>query len=159
MTSNYLKVNKDSKSFLSNLKSLSQSDSSGIYKLYYFAEGKPKTIQRLFAEDTDGLLYIGMTEGPLHIRVGNLQKALYDNSKKDELGPASSGHTQMGKKYYRIRRKINIDDLYIQVFSKDNPKKAETDAIEHYVSQFAELPPLNGQYGSFEPVWDIFQQI
>ncbi len=156
MKKNYLKVNQDSKSFLIHLKSLSQSDNSGIYKLYYFEDGKPRTIQRLFAEDSDGILYIGMTEGLLLLRVGNLHKALVANSNIDEIKPASSGHTQIGKKYYRIRKKINVDDLYIQIFPHANPKQAETDAIEKYVNEFAELPPLNGQYGSYDPDWSIF---
>lgn len=97
-----------------------------------------------------------MTEGSLFDRVANLQKALVFNSKTDLGKPASSGHTQMGKKYYRIRKKINIDDLYIKIFTDINPKQAETDAIEKYVNEFAELPPLNGQYGSFEPEWSMF---
>ena len=157
MKKNYLKVNQDSESFLVHLKALSQSDNSGIYKLYFFEDGKPRTIQRLFAEDTDGILYIGMTEGPLLRRVVNLQQALVTNSKKDQIKPASSGHTQMGKKYYRIRKKINIDNLFIEIFPEENPKQAETDAIENYVNKFAELPPLNGQYGSYDLVWSTFE--
>tara|TARA_R110000868_G_scaffold249024_3_gene505562 strand:- start:578 stop:721 length:144 start_codon:yes stop_codon:yes gene_type:complete len=46
--------------------------------------------------------------------------------------------------------------LYIKIFPDTNPKQAETDAIEKYVNEFAELPPLNGQYGSFEPNWSKF---
>jgi hypothetical protein len=125
--------------------------------LYYFEDGKPRTIQRLFAEDTDGILYIGMTEGPLFRRVRNLQQAFVANSKKDEISPVSSGHAQMGKKYYRIRKKINVDDFFVKIFPHANPQQAETDAIEKYVNEFAELPPLNGQYGSYDSVWSIFK--
>lgn len=156
MNNLYFKVNQDSKTFQSELKLLLQSNDIGIYKLHYFEDGKPRIIHRLLSKDETGVLYIGMTEGPLFDRVCNLQKALVSNWKTDAGKPASSGHTQMGKKYYRIRKKINIDDLYIKVFSDSNPKQAETDAIEEYVKQFAELPPLNGQYGSYEPDWSMF---
>tara|TARA_R110002051_G_scaffold218896_1_gene282749 strand:+ start:10728 stop:11201 length:474 start_codon:yes stop_codon:yes gene_type:complete len=152
----YLKVNQEPKTFQLRLKSLPESDEMGIYRLYYFEDGKPKEIQRFVSKDQQGVLYIGMTDGPLLHRVGNLQKALVGNSKPALEKPASSGHTQMGKKYYRIRKKINIDDLYIKIFPDINPKQAETDAIEKYVNEFAELPPLNGQYGSFEPEWSMF---
>jgi hypothetical protein len=156
MNNFYLKVNQEPKMFQEKLKTLPQSAHKGIYKLYYFEDGKPRTICRLFSKDNTGVLYIGMTEGALLKRVGNLQQALIVNAKKDNLEPASSGHTQMGKKYYRIRKKINIDELYIKIFPDINPKQAETDAIEKYVNEFAELPPLNGQYGSFEPEWSMF---
>lgn len=61
-------------------------------------------------------------------------------------------------KQYRIRNKINIDDLYIQITPGDNPKQAEKDAIYNYVKKFADLPPLNGQYSSFEPEWSMFSE-
>ena len=105
----YLKVNQEPNAFQSKLKSLTRSAEKGIYQLYYFENGLPRAIQRLFSEDKNGVLYIGMTEGPLFDRVSNLQKALVANWKTDAGKPASSGHTQMGKKYYRIRKKINID--------------------------------------------------
>ncbi|MDP5229860.1 MAG: hypothetical protein NWQ38_05670 [Cellulophaga sp.] len=152
----YLKVNQEPKMFQHELRSITQSVNEGIYKLYYFEDDKPRTIYRLFSKDDTGVLYIGMTEGPLYDRVCNLQKALVANWETDEGKPASSGHTQMGKKYYRIRKKINIDDLYIQITPDHYPKQAETNAIEDYVKKFVELPPLNGQYGSIDPEWSIF---
>ena len=154
----YLKVKQEPKTFQLELKSFPGSANKGIYKLYYFENEKPRTIYRLFSRDEKGVLYIGMTEGALLKRVGDLQQALIANSKKDDLEPAYSGHTQIGKKYYRIRKKINIDDLFIKIFPHANPKQVETDAIENYVNEFAELPPLNGQYGSFEPDWSMFSK-
>lgn len=152
----YLKANQDTKKFQRELNELPESSESGIYKLFYFRDGQPRTIPRLFSEDTHGILYIGRTEGSLKTRVSNLQKALLANWLSNEGKPASSGHPQIGKKYYRIRKKVNINDLYIQIFPAKNPKQAETDAIENYVKKFAELPPLNGQYGSFDPEWSMF---
>jgi len=152
----FLKVNQEPTQFKLLLKSLSQSSRGGIYVLHCFENEKPRTIHRLFGHDTKGILYIGMTEGSLVNRVGALQQSLVDNANTDEKEPAHSGHTQMGKKYFRIRKKIDIDSLYIQVFPHENPKQAETDALENYVKEYAELPPLNGQYGSFDPEWSIF---
>lgn len=157
MGKDYLKVNQEYSVFLECLRQFPQHDSKGVYKLYYHENGKPKTIKRLFSEDDSGLLYIGMTEGPLIDRVGNLQKALVSNWNAKENGPASSGHTQMGKRYYRIRKKVHIDNLYIEIIPVDDPRQTETDHLENYVSLFSELPPLNGQYGSYDPDWTIFQ--
>lgn len=153
MDDSYLNVNQSSEKFQKELKEVIGSSEKGIYKLYYFDNGDPRTIQRLFSKDIKGVLYVGMTNDSLMNRVGELQRALLSNWEAKNDGPASSGHTQIGKKYYRIRKKINIDDLRIQIFPDDNPKRAETDALESYVLNFAELPPLNGQYGSFEPEW------
>lgn len=157
MDSPYLRVNQEPKFFQSELQRIKDSQRIGIYKLYYFENGHPRIIPRLFNNDKNGILYIGMTEVPLVKRVSNLQKALFDNSNEDASGPVYSGHTQMGRKYYRIRNKVNIQDLFIQIFPNDFPKKAESIELENYVSEFAELPPLNGQYGSFDPEdWAIF---
>src|SRR5690606_2758619 len=104
MDNSYLRVSQEPKAFQFELQSLTYSQARGIYKLYYFQNGHPRTIPRLFNEDKNGILYIGMTEIPLVKRVSDLQKALFDNSNADESGPVSSGHTQMGRKYYRIRR-------------------------------------------------------
>lgn len=153
----YLRVNQEPKSFQLELQSITDNQRKGIYKLYYFENGHPRIIPRLFNNDKNGILYIGMTEVPLVKRVSNLQKALFVNSIGDESGPVSSGHTQMGRKYYRIRNKIKIQNLFIRIFPDDFPKKAESIELEKYVSEFAELPPLNGQYGSFDPEnWAIF---
>ncbi len=158
MGNSYLKVNQEPTKFQTELKLLPESSGKGIYKLYYFRNGQPRTIKRFFSEDPSGLIYIGMTVGPLSHRVANLQRALVSNWRTEEGKPASSGHAQMGQKYYRIRKKINIDDLYIQIFSDENPKQAETDCLENYVYKFGELPPFNGQYGTIEPVWSLFNE-
>lgn len=157
MENSYLKVNQEHSTFLQNLRKFPNYDSKGLYKLFYWKNGKPKTIKRFFSEDNSGLLYIGMTEGPLIERIGNLQKALASNWYAGEIGPVSSGHTQIGKRYYRIRKRVHIDDLFIEMIPVNNPKQAETDLLENYVSQYAELPPLNGQYGFYEPNWSLFQ--
>jgi hypothetical protein len=152
----YLQVNQEPKAFQSILEKLPQSDGGGIYKLYYFKDDKPRVVQRLFAEDTAGILYIGMTEGPLNKRVKDLQIALIKNSNHDLDEPESSGHTQMGLKFFRIRRHIDINNLFIKVFPEAYPKERESEQIDSYVRKYGELPPLNGQYGSIAPDWKSF---
>jgi hypothetical protein len=156
MISPYLKINQDEKDFKISLKSHSNCKNPGIYYLFYIKEGLPHHIHRLNGIDKSGILYIGMTEGDLFTRVANLQKALVVNSKKDNKAPKSTGHTQMGKKFFRIRNMLKLDHIFVQIHSKQNPKQAETDALEDYVNKYAELPPLNGQYGSYEPDWTMF---
>ncbi|MAO15912.1 hypothetical protein [Flagellimonas oceanensis] len=151
-----LKVNQDINAFKSALHSIVESKKPGIYFLCYYTNGKPRAIQRLHGSDKNGVLYIGMTEGALFDRVSNLQHALLANSKLEMQKPASSGHTQMGLKYFRIRNKVPIDSLFIHILPDDSPKQAESEALENYVNAFAELPPLNGQYGSCTPNWSKY---
>lgn len=101
----YIKVNQSIVSFQNQLNKQPNILDCGIYKLFYFSDGKPKTIPRLYSEDITGTLYIRMTNGPLKIRVSNLQKALLLNSNAEKLKPVNSGHSQMGRKYFRIRKR------------------------------------------------------
>lgn len=48
MNNFYLKVNQEPKVFQEKLETLPQSANKGIYKLYYFEDGEPKTIYRFF---------------------------------------------------------------------------------------------------------------
>lgn len=132
------------------------SSEKGVYQLHWLENGKPKTINRLCGQDKEGILYIGMTEGKLMKRVSDLQQALKSNSIISLDSPASSGHAQMGMKYFRIRKRIPIRDLSIRVVPHDEPKKEESERLDDYVKEFGELPPLNGQYGSVSPRWDTF---
>lgn len=160
MSLHYFRVNQNPKDFKEELKAFGFHDKIGVYKLYYFKNSSPRSINRLIGKDTKGILYIGMTEVPFLTRVCNLQHALFGNSHKEagNDGPSNSGHTQMGKKYYRIRHKVKIEDLFIGIFPNETPKNAESNALEKYVKEFGELPPLNGQYGSFDPDWKMFSK-
>lgn len=56
-----------------------------------------------------------------------------------------------------MRKKSNMDDLYIQLSPGDKPNQANSYALENCVPYFAGLPPLNGQDGSNEPEWSMFR--
>lgn len=152
----YFKINQDPKDFYEFLKNWPSSPDKGIYQLYWLENKGPKTINRLYGQDKEGILYIGMTEGKLLKRVSDLQQALKSNSDKALVSPTSSGHTQMGMKYYRIRKKVLIQDLSIKIFPHEDPKSEESIRLDNYVKAFGELPPLNGQYGSVSPDWNRF---
>ena len=128
----------------------------GTYILRWFKNGKPRNICRLLDTDCHGVLYIGETEKTLFSRVASLATAILSNSKKDQSEPVEIGHHTFSKKFFRIRKHIDVNDLYVEVIScKISPKKDESKLIEEYVAEYGELPPLNGNYGQHAH-WDLF---
>jgi len=131
-------------------------EANGTYILHWYKGDKPRGISRLLGNDCEGILYIGETTGPLYDRVSLLETAIRNNSKEGQPKPAESGHAQIGKKFYRIRRHIKLTDLRIEVIRCiEDPKKDESKLLEEYVAEFGELPPFNGNYGS-EAYWSLF---
>ncbi|NAS10603.1 hypothetical protein [Poritiphilus flavus] len=128
----------------------------GVYELYYFDGSNPRTISRLFGADDKGILYIGCTKKALLKRVSDLQKTIMENSKSEQKRPVVKGYKTLNKKFFRIRKKIDVNNLYVSLFQYDRPKYEESRRLENYVIQFGELPPLNGQYGSEDPDWTMF---
>lgn len=131
-------------------------ENSGTYKLHWCKNGKPKKICRLLDTDCEGVLYIGETGKALYDRVSSLATAIKSNTKENQPKPKERGHKALSKKFFRIRKHIDIKDLYMEVFPvKLSPKEDESKLIEEYVAEFGELPPLNGNYGSHEH-WGLF---
>lgn len=129
----------------------------GVYTLHIIENnGKPKLINRLINSDKNGILYIGMTEGSLMDRVFNLKNAIEINSKIALEKPKESKHMQVGMKFYRIRKKVDLDSLYVLLHPSKKAKELESIYLEKYVSIHGELPPMNGQYGSCNPDWEWF---
>lgn len=128
----------------------------GTYILHWFKNGKPRKICRLLDTDCDGVLYIGETEKTLYSRVTSLATAILSNSKKNQSEPVEKGHKAFSKKFFRIRKQIDVNDLYVEVINcKISPKEDESKLIEEYVAEYGELPPLNGNYGQHAH-WDLF---
>jgi hypothetical protein len=128
----------------------------GTYKLHWIVNNEPRKINRLNGHDSDGVLYIGMTEGALYNRVTSLATAIEANSDHSQPEPEESGHKTLAKKFFRIRKLVKIEDLYVEVFRCDKkPKEDESLHIENYIAEFGELPPLNGNYGSHAH-WELF---
>jgi len=122
---------------------------SGCYILYtkQFQTG----IHRLNGVDTQGILYIGKAD-IIERRVNSLLSSIKFNSDINELTPKVKGHKSLSRKYHRIRGLIKTDFLYVDIFPVSNslnPHVLESFFIEKYVFKYAELPPLNGNYGSF----------
>lgn len=128
----------------------------GTYILRWFKNGKPRKICRLKGTDHDGVLYIGETKKALYSRVVSLATAIIWNSDKSQSVPVEKGHKTLSKKFFRIRKHINVKDLYVEVNRcKLSPKEDESKLIEEYVAKYCELPPLNGNYGQHAK-WDLF---
>ena len=129
---------------------------NGTYVLHWFDRNSPRQIHRLGGTDKEGILYIGETESTLAKRISLLKQAIDENSDPSQKEPRIIGHATLGAKFYRIRRLIHIDDLYVAVHPAIiSPKEDESKRLEEYVSNFGELPPLNGIYGSHAH-WKLF---
>lgn len=84
-------------------------------------------------------------------RVKSLRDSVICNAAHDQTECVIKGHNALSQKFYRMRKHIDIESLYIRIFQL--PKNIEssyleTYLLEKYASQFGELPPLNGFYGS-----------
>ncbi len=131
-------------------------EEKGTYSLHWFKDDGPREIGRLLGIDTDGVLYIGKTDTPLYNRVSSLRNSVLSNSAQIQSFPIEKGHKALSMKFFRIRKRIDIKDLYVKVFPAEaNPLADESFLLEKYASKFGELPPLNGDYGSQEH-WDLF---
>ncbi|MEM1258183.1 MAG: hypothetical protein AAGH81_06625 [Bacteroidota bacterium] len=125
--------------------------SKGCYALLWYKKGKPRSIPRLKEKDKSGILYIGKAD-KIKSRVGSLQKTILNNSSSILKEPIIQGHQTLSKKFFRIRDNFEIDDFKIKIWNcpDDDPEEVESFLLESYVKQYAELPPLNGQYGKYE---------
>lgn len=131
-------------------------EETGTYILHWFRNGKPRKICRLLGTDCNGIIYIGETEKTLYSRVSSLAVAILSNSDKFQLVPVEIGHKTLSKKFFRIRKHIDVNDLYVEVNScKISPKEDESKLLEEYVASYGELPPLNGSYGKYA-IWKLF---
>ncbi len=131
-------------------------EEAGTYILHWYKNDKPREIGRLLGTDNKGILYIGKTDTPLYKRVFSLQNSIKANSALLQPLPVEKGHKTLSKKFFRIRKRIDINDLYITVNRfKITPEEDESHLLDEYVSRLGELPPLNGVYGKYEH-WDLF---
>ena len=131
-------------------------EENGTYSLHWFDRGKPRGICRSMGIDCDGILYIGKTETPLYKRISSLQDSVLTNSERTLLKPVERGHKTLSKKFFRIRKRIEIGDLFVSAqITKASPKKDESFRLDKYASVYGELPPLNGDYGEYAH-WELF---
>lgn len=134
-------------------------DDPGTYVLHWFEDNKPRKICRLLGTDHEGILYIGRTDKPLWDRVGeSLRLSILANSDPSLVRPFLKGHQALSQKFYRVRKHINVNDLFVDITNevKETPEKDESYFLEVYASKFGELPPFNGQFGSQE-VWELYK--
>jgi len=124
---------------------------SGCYALLLFEENEAKSICRLSGKDNNGILYIGKADKILK-RIISLQQSVIFNSDKSQNEPIEKGHQSLSRKYFRIRKKIDVKNLRIGIWDnqEDLPEKLESYLLELYVDSYGELPPLNGQYGKYD---------
>jgi hypothetical protein len=107
-------------------------------------------ICRLGGVDNSGILYIGKANN-LKSRLNSLYKSILYNSDHSQTQANEQGHKALSRKFFRIRKRINIENLkFLSIPMEQNlALELESYLLESYVEKFAELPPLNGSYGSF----------
>jgi hypothetical protein len=101
--------------------------------------------------DPYGLLYYGQTSKDLFDRINSLIKSILRNKNHDQKAPNQGGHNAISLKFFRIRirKSINVNDLRVRFYPLEESSKIdEAKLLEDYVSNYGELPPLNGIYGS-----------
>ncbi len=124
---------------------------AGIYKLRCFANNAIdyRTISRLLATDTNGVLYIG-SSNDLTTRILALRTALCSAANYD--GFANVGKHPCGIKYSpSLQVALPFKNLCVAVYPVLSEYKADAEAIEvselrQYEAIFGELPPLNDGY-------------
>ena len=115
----------------------------GVYKIYSIKNNKPCKISRLAKVDNSGLLYIGSSKN-LKDRLSILRRVTIGESD----GYKSDAHT-FGVKYNaikKIRELFPLETLFIEVKCTDIFKETESELLREYITQYAELPPLNSNY-------------
>ncbi len=110
----------------------------GVYKIYSIKNKKPCKVRRLSNVDNSGLLYIGSSKN-LKSRLNMLRRVVINKS---------GAHT-FGVKYnaiQKIRELFPLETLFIEVKCTDKFKETESQLLEKYMADYAELPPLNSNY-------------
>lgn len=111
----------------------------GVYKLFSSSaeSGEAVSIPRLLGEDREGILYIGMAASFLD-RVIELKKSIAPGyaSRAHECGARFKDHPF-------ISQHFPYEKLFVTLIAADDPKLAEREALQAYLEQFGELPPLN----------------
>ena len=138
--------------------------SPGIYILRASdAGGKMRHLQRLFAEDDAGTLYVG-SGIPIINRFGGLRTGVYAayeflRSSGKPYGNVSA-HGAARKMSASFMKHIKLDDLVIDVVSWDGEDEVppEYDCRQHeaqvlaaYMERFGEAPPLNSARPAVKP--------
>jgi hypothetical protein len=112
-------------------------DAGGIYRLYATENGQPKPVPRVLGNDFAGTLYIGKADSFVN-RVIELKKSCLPNYKTNshKAGVRYKNHTGLQAKY-------PLQNLMVLLAAVKNPVETERQALDLYISQFGEVPPLN----------------
>lgn len=97
----------------------------------------PIAVNRLLADDKDGILYIGKANTFIN-RVIDLKKSISPqyNSNSHECGTRYKMHKG-------LQEKFPFQNLYIELYGDENPLELEKILLTEYESTFGELPPIN----------------
>jgi len=113
----------------------------GVYILRWAKNGNPVPIERIGGVDSEGILYIGVTE-----RKGGLAKEI-SRLKEGILRKEFRLHTAVKSFIFQnLYDLIKIEELELAWIEFDIPEKCIHQkwlTLKHYIDKFKELPPLN----------------
>lgn len=109
----------------------------GIYRLYATQNGQPIPVPRVLGNDAAGTLYIGKADSFLN-RVIELKKSCLPNylTASHKAGVRYKNHPGLQARY-------PLEDLMVLLAEVQKPAETERQALDLYIAQFGEVPPLN----------------
>ena len=106
----------------------------------YIIRSKPnsnyKSIQRVLANDEEGILYIG--EGRGESRLARLVESV-----SPSYNSANHGFGVKFKSDPRFQEQFPYETLYIELIATNAHKQIEKEKLSDYEERFGELPPFN----------------
>jgi hypothetical protein len=111
----------------------------GVYKIYFYVNDKPFSVNRILKCDMSGLFYIGCTNKQ------NFEKRLNNfilSSEKVKTNNHSGGNKISIND--NLKKLISTGKLMFEIIEFDNPLEEERKMIDQYFDEFGEKPPLNG---------------
>lgn len=113
---------------------------NGVYKIFLFKDDKPITIPRFLGKDESGLAYIGAAEKT------SLEYRLTCFIASKDLTKKQNNHSG-GIKIKKQTKLLDLtNDLVFmyKVLLTSNAKEKEREMLKNYITEFGEVPPLNG---------------
>ena len=112
----------------------------GVYVVRVMSRNRPKSIQRMFAADRNGILHFGRTSN-LKARIGSFLR-----------GTRTGREHSAAMRYHSLRNEYeqhgySLVQIGYQARTLNRAEKLEKKWFDMYANNFGELPPLDSRRG------------